>query len=51
MFLMLNNFNYSRDACMDPKAYRYYDPKTCGFDFKGAMEDINVCFSFWIKEL
>lgn len=24
-----------------PKAYRYYDSKTCGFDFKGACEDIN----------
>lgn len=22
--------------------YRYYDPSTCGFDFKGACEDINV---------
>lgn len=22
--------------------YRYYDPSTCGFDFKGALEDINV---------
>ncbi|XP_054283776.1 aspartate aminotransferase, mitochondrial isoform X2 [Macrosteles quadrilineatus] len=21
--------------------YRYYDPNTCGFDFKGALEDIN----------
>lgn len=25
---------------MDVKQYRYYDPKTCGFDFNGAMEDI-----------
>lgn len=23
-------------------SYRYYDPKTCGFDFKGALDDINV---------
>ncbi|KAG9510177.1 Aspartate aminotransferase, mitochondrial [Fragariocoptes setiger] len=23
------------------KQYRYYDPKTCGFDFVGAMEDLN----------
>jgi aspartate aminotransferase len=22
--------------------YRYYDPATCGFDFTGAMEDINA---------
>lgn len=26
---------------MNVKAYRYYDSATCGFDFKGAMEDIN----------
>uniref|UniRef100_A0A0K8TT32 Aspartate aminotransferase n=1 Tax=Tabanus bromius TaxID=304241 RepID=A0A0K8TT32_TABBR len=22
-------------------SYRYYEPKTCGFDFKGCLEDIN----------
>jgi aspartate aminotransferase len=27
---------------LDVKAYRYYDPKTCGFDFKGALDDISV---------
>ncbi|RXG53915.1 Aspartate aminotransferase, mitochondrial [Armadillidium vulgare] len=26
---------------MDIKQYRYYDANTCGFDFKGALEDIN----------
>lgn len=31
-----------RDAGMQLKAYRYYDPSTCGFDFKGAIEDISV---------
>lgn len=31
-----------RDAGMQLKAYRYYDPSTCGFDFKGAVEDISV---------
>lgn len=30
-----------RDAGMEVKSYRYYDPKTCGFDFAGAMEDIS----------
>ncbi|MEQ2182251.1 Aspartate aminotransferase, mitochondrial, partial [Goodea atripinnis] len=29
-----------RDAGMQLKAYRYYDPSTCGFDFKGALDDI-----------
>lgn len=24
------------------KKYRYYDPKTVGFDFNGALEDLSV---------
>lgn len=31
-----------RDAGMQLKAYSYYDPKTCGFDFKGALDEISV---------
>lgn len=31
-----------RDAGTQLKAYTYYDPKTCGFDFKGALDDISV---------
>lgn len=27
---------------LNVKTYRYYDPKTCGLDFQGALEDINV---------
>lgn len=27
---------------MQLQSYRYYDPKTCGFDFTGAIEDISV---------
>ena len=27
---------------MQLQSYRYYDPKTCGFDFTGAVEDISV---------
>ncbi|KAL4613656.1 aspartate aminotransferase, mitochondrial-like [Arapaima gigas] len=30
-----------RDAGFQLKAYSYYDPKTCGFDFKGALDDIS----------
>ncbi|KTG42609.1 hypothetical protein cypCar_00026392 [Cyprinus carpio] len=30
-----------RDAGMQLKAYRYYDPATCGFDFTGALDDIS----------
>jgi len=26
---------------LNVKAYRYYQPSTCGFDFQGALEDIN----------
>ncbi|KAG8034420.1 hypothetical protein G9C98_007496 [Cotesia typhae] len=28
-------------AGLTPKSYRYYDPKTCGLDFQGALEDIS----------
>lgn len=27
---------------MEVKSYRFYDPSTCGFDFKGACDDIMV---------
>ncbi|WAR12784.1 AATM-like protein [Mya arenaria] len=30
-----------KDSGLTTKSYRYYDPATCGFDFKGAMEDIS----------
>jgi len=36
-----NHTPIMRDAGMQLKAYRYYDPATCGFDFKGALEDIS----------
>lgn len=29
-----------KHAGLDVKSYRYYDPSTCGFDFKGAVQDI-----------
>nr|CAI5841381.1 unnamed protein product [Callosobruchus analis] len=29
-----------KHAGLDVKSYKYYDPKTCGLDFKGAMDDI-----------
>jgi len=29
-----------KHAGMDVQGYRYYDPKTCGFDFQGACDDI-----------
>ncbi|XP_064610274.1 aspartate aminotransferase, mitochondrial-like [Liolophura sinensis] len=30
-----------KHAGLEVKAYKYYDPKTCGFDFKGALDDIS----------
>ena len=33
--------NY-RNSGLEVKSYRYYDPKTCGFDAVGAYEDLNV---------
>ncbi|KAL3065411.1 hypothetical protein OYC64_015563 [Pagothenia borchgrevinki] len=30
-----------KDAGMQLKGYRYYDPSTCGFDFAGALDDIS----------
>lgn len=31
-----------RLANLTVKSYRYYDPKTCGLDFQGMLEDISV---------
>lgn len=30
-----------RHSGLTVKQYKYYDPKTCGFDFKGALDDIS----------
>ncbi|XP_061100899.1 aspartate aminotransferase, mitochondrial [Conger conger] len=30
-----------RDAGLQLKAYTYYDPSTCGFNFKGALDDLS----------
>lgn len=36
-----NHIPICKHAGLDVKHYRYYDPNTCGFDFNGALEDIN----------
>lgn len=36
-----NHIPIFKHVNMDVKEYRYYDPKTCGFDFTGALEDIS----------
>ncbi|XP_065569242.1 aspartate aminotransferase, mitochondrial-like isoform X1 [Artemia franciscana] len=35
-----NHVPISKHAGLNVKQYRYYDPKTCGFDFHGALQDI-----------
>jgi aspartate aminotransferase len=30
---------------LDVDGYKFYDPKTCGFDFQGALDDIRVSTS------
>lgn len=37
-----NHIPIFKHTGLDVKYYRYYDPATCGFDFNGALEDINV---------
>jgi aspartate/tyrosine/aromatic aminotransferase len=36
------NFANQRFAGLDVKQYRYYDPKTCGFDEAGCLADIQA---------
>lgn len=38
-----------RHSGLNVKAYRYYDPSTCGFDFKGALEDLSVSLFFFCE--
>ena len=35
-----NHVPLFKRAGFNVKQYRYYDPKTCGFDFSGALQDI-----------
>lgn len=37
------------DSGFTVKQYRYYQPSTKGFDFKGCLEDINVTHFFYLK--
>lgn len=37
-----NHIPLFTDRGLTIKRYKYYDPKTCGMDFSGAMDDINV---------
>jgi len=36
-----NHIPIFKDAGLAINTFRYYDPKTCGLDFKGMLEDIN----------
>lgn len=37
-----NHFPIFRQSGLEVKTYTFYEPKTCGFDFAGAIKDINV---------
>lgn len=37
-----NHIPLFKHSGLNVKTYRYYEPETCGLDFKGALEDINV---------
>lgn len=37
-----------KHAGLEVKSYRFYDPNTCGFDFKGALDDISVSLGFFV---
>lgn len=41
-----NHVPLAKHAGLGVKQYRYYDPKTCGFDFHGALQDIAVRFQY-----
>ncbi|XP_017780541.1 PREDICTED: aspartate aminotransferase, mitochondrial [Nicrophorus vespilloides] len=36
-----NHIPLFKHSGLDVKHYKFYDPKTCGFDFQGALNDIN----------
>ncbi|XP_023011829.1 glutamate oxaloacetate transaminase 2 [Leptinotarsa decemlineata] len=36
-----NHLPIFKHSGLDVKTYRYYDPKTCGLDFQGALDDIS----------
>jgi len=35
-----NHLNIFKDAGLETRKYRYFDPDTCGVDFKGMVEDM-----------
>lgn len=43
-----NHIPIFKHSGLNVKTYRYYEPKTCGFDFQGALEDINVRIIMYI---
>ena len=40
---------FFRHSGLDVKTYRYFDPKTNGFDFNGACEDLKVCILYLLQ--
>ena len=46
-----NHVPIFKHSGLDVKAYRFYDQKTCGFDFSGAVEDISVRYTHFCHYL
>ena len=38
-----NHIPLFKDAGLQVRNYRYYNPNTCGLDFEGMKSDIKVC--------
>jgi aspartate aminotransferase, mitochondrial len=43
-----NHTPIAKHSGLNVKQYKYYDSKTCGMDFKGALDDISVSNNFSI---
>lgn len=41
-----NHTPIGKHAGLNIKSYKYYDPKTCGLDFQGCLDDISVSLTF-----
>lgn len=46
-----NHIPLFKHSGLEINKYTYFDPKTCGFDFKGALDDISVITCYCFKSL
>lgn len=45
-----NHTPIAKHAGLNVKSYKYYDPKTCGLDFQGALDDISVSLRPYLSQ-